>query len=196
MKKTIFILLFVLTFFAASILLQGQEKRSRIGIGISMGKEITSSNGSVLTLFDFPSIYVPIIISSKFRLEPGIGFYRYSDSGTDWEESTTILSLSFGIFVVTRKDKVDIYYGVRNGLICIWDYDRYDWNGTERYERSKTDYYFGPAMGGEYFFSKHFSLGGEVQLNYVFIGQWDGGDGGGTEGGIRTKTFIFVRWYF
>lgn len=96
---------------------------------------------------------------------------------------------------MTRKDKVDIYYGVRNGLICTWDYDRYDWNGTERYERSKTDYYFGPAMGGEYFFSKHFSLGGEVQLNYVFIGRWDGGDGGGTEGGIRTKTFIFVRWY-
>lgn len=194
MKRSIFILLLV-TLLLASYQLQAQDRKSLIGIGISMGKEIISSNGSVLTLFDFPSIYVPIIISSKFRLEPGIGFYRYSGSGTNWEESTTILSLSFGIFAVTRKDKVDIYYGVRNGLICTWDYDRYDWNGVERYERSKTDYYVGPAMGGEYFFSKHFSLGGEVQLNYVFIGQWDGGDGGGTEGGIRTKTLIFVRWY-
>ncbi len=39
--------------------------------------------------------------------------------------------------------------------------------------KSKTDFFIGPAIGGEYMFNKHFSLGGEINLNYISIGHYD-----------------------
>jgi hypothetical protein len=136
---------------------------------------------------------LPISLSSNFRIEPEIGYYRYSGSDEDWEESYSILSIGCGIFSVTQKGKVDIYYGLRLGLRSTSYSYRYTWDGVDSVDESKTDFYIGPAIGGEYFFTKHLTLGGEIQLNYIFIGQWD--DGEGSESVIRTKPLIFVRWY-
>ncbi|MBA7694284.1 hypothetical protein ES703_102891 [subsurface metagenome] len=196
MKKASFIMLLVVTSFYLSNFLHAQEKtqekRSRIGFGVSLGKEIMEI-GEAYTLLDFPSFYLPISLSSNFRIEPEIGYYRYSGSDEDWEESYSILSIGCGIFSVTQKGKVDIYYGLRLGLRSTSYSYRYTWDGVDSVDESKTDFYIGPAIGGEYFFTKHLTLGGEIQLNYIFIGQWD--DGEGSESVIRTKPLIFVRWY-
>jgi len=192
MKKASFIMLLVVTSFYLSNFLHAQEERSRIGFGVSLGKEIISSDGG-LTLLDFPSFYVPINISSHFRFEPEIGYYRYSESGEYGESSNEILSIGCGIFLMTRKGKVDIYYGARLGLISTSYSYRYTWDGVDSYDDSKTDFYVGPVLGGEYFFTKHLSLGGEIQFNYISMGQWD--DGEGSESVIRTKPLIFVRLY-
>lgn len=190
MKKASFIMLLVVTSFYLSNFLHAQEERSRIGIGVSIGKEVLPTDGMQLTLFDFPSFYLPISLSSNFRFEPEIGYYRYSGSDEDWKESASILSIGCGIFLMTRKGKVDIYYGARLGLISTSHSYEYPWSDGEE---SKTDFYVGPAIGGEYFFNKHLTLGGEIQFNYISMGQWD--DGEGSESVIRTKPLIFVRWY-
>jgi len=197
MKKASLIMLLVVTSFYLSNFLhaqeeRSQEKRSRIGFGVSLGKEIIEI-GEDYTMLDFPSFYLPISLSSNFRFEPEIGYLRYSGSDEDWEESYSILSIGCGIFSVTQKGKVDIYYGVRLGLRSTSYSYSYTWDGVDSVDESKTDFYIGPAIGGEYFFTKHLTLGGEIQLNYIFIGQWD--DGGGSESAIRTKPLIFVRWY-
>ncbi|MBA7522587.1 hypothetical protein ES705_14707 [subsurface metagenome] len=198
MKKASFIMLLVVTFFYLSNFLhaqeeRSQEKRSRIGFGVSLGKEIMEI-GEVYTLLDFPSFYLPIRLSPAFRIEPEIGYYRYSGSDEDWEESRSILSIGCGIFSVTQKGKVDIYYGLRLGIMRISYSYSYTWDGVDSDDDSKTDFYIGPAIGGEYFFTDHLTLGGEIQLNYIFIGQWS--DGEDSESVIRTKPLIFVRWYF
>lgn len=190
MKKASFIMLLVVTSLYGSNFLHAQEERSRIGIGVSIGKEVLAGDGMQLTLFDFPSFYLPISLSSNFRFEPEIGYYRYSGSDEDWKESNSIFSIGCGIFFMTRKGKVDIYYGARLGLIITsYSYESPWWDEEE----SKTDFYIGPAIGGEYFFTKHLTLGGEIQFNYISMGQWD--DGEGSESVIRTKPLIFVRWY-
>jgi len=194
MKKASFIMLLVVTSLYLSNFLHAQEERSRIGIGVSIGKEVLAAEGMQLTLFDFPTFYLPISLSSNFRFEPEIGYYRYSGSGEYGKESNSILSIGCGIFFMTRKGKVDIYYGARLGFMSTSYSYRYTWNGLESDSDSKTDFYIGPAIGGEYFFTKHLTLGGEIQFNYISIGQWD--DGEDSESAIRTKPLIFVRWYF
>ena len=198
MKKVSLILLFGTAFFLISNLLYAQEKETRLGVGVSLGKEsLLIDEDAILTLFDFPRFYIPIITSPQFRFEPEIGLYRYSRSGDDWESSYMILSLGCGIFPMTHKGKVYIYYGARLGLVRISYSSEYTWNGhTESDEDSKTDFYIGPTIGGEYFFTDHLSLGGEAQLNYTFIGQFDNGDDDVSESLISSKTLIFVRWYF
>jgi len=196
MKKASFIMLLVVTSLYLSNFLyaqeETQEERSRIGFGVSLGKEIIAI-GEAYTLLDFPSFYLPISLSSNFRFEPEIGYVRYSGSGEDWKESNSILSIGCGIFFMTRKGKVDIYYGARLGFMITSYSWRFTWNGMDSDDDSKTDFYIGPAIGGEYFFTKHLTLGGEIQFNYISMGQWD--DGEDSESVIRTKPLIFVRWY-
>lgn len=178
MKKISFILLFMVSFFLVSNLIHAQEKENRVGIGISIGKEIMFEEGT-FTLLDFPSFYVTFILSSHFRVEPEIGYYRYSSSWSDpyseGKSSYGILSVGCGLFYTIRKEKVDIYYGARLGFIRTSSYYKSswnEWNGTTETDRSRVDFYIGPALGGEYFFTKHLSLGGEIQLNYISIGEW------------------------
>ncbi|MGB2697626.1 MAG: hypothetical protein WBD28_07185 [Candidatus Zixiibacteriota bacterium] len=198
MKKASLIL-FGIAFFLMSNPVYAQEKTPSFGIGVSMGREILMfyDQGGV-TLFDYPSFYMPILISPGFLIEPEIGLWRHSyskENGTDRKTSYRVFVLGCGIFSMTNKGKVNVYYGTRFGFVHISSCFDDRWNGHSEYDRSKTDLRIGPAIGGEYFFADHFSLGGEAQLNYTFVGQFDNDDDV-SESLISSKTLIFVRWYF
>jgi len=80
----------------------------------------------------------------------------------------------------------------------VWDPVYQDYREvyyTETEDESKMDFFIGPAVGGEYFFSEHFSLGGEIQGNFVFLGQYDD-DSETKESMFKMKPLVFVRWYF
>jgi len=189
MKKLNLIVLIGIAFLMMTNLLYAQEKAARVGIGVSLGKQIFGiDDGAALTLFDFPSICIPIITSPKFRLVPEIGLYRYSRSTDGSDYSYMILSMGCGIFPMIQKGNGYIYYGGRLGLVRM-SYS------NENDDDSKIDFYIGPAIGGEYFFTDHLSLGGEAQLNYTFMGQFEYDDDV-SESLISSKTLIFVRWYF
>lgn len=198
MKTISVILLLGAAFLLSFNLLYAQEEKTRVGFGVSIGKEtMIIEEGTAFTLFDFPSFYMPILISRQFRLEPWIGLYRYSRTVEDRKNSYMLFSLGCGIFSMKDKGKVDIYYGARFGLVHIsysYKYSSNDYNEDD--EDSKTDFYIGPAIGGEYFFTDHLSLGGEAQLSYAFIDQLGHNDKDVSESLISSKTLIFVRWYF
>jgi hypothetical protein len=198
MRKAIFILLFVcISLLVVNPLqaqdpLQEQEKRSSIGLGVSLGKEFFMGG---LTMHDFPTFYLPITLSN-FRIEPEIGYYRYSGEFEDYETIETYLTVGCGIFLISQRVNTNIYWGLRLGFIRVYEYEKLTWNGQDIDEAHRTDYYIGPAIGGEYFFNKHLSLGGEIQLNFISIGQWSDDTGTQSESVTRTKPLVFVRWYF
>jgi hypothetical protein len=64
-------------------------------------------------------------------------------------------------------------------------------------DESKTDFFIGPIAGGEYMLHKDFSLGGEIQLNYISVGHYEDATNvyDRTETIISTRALIFIRWY-
>lgn len=185
MKTVSLILSVSISILLASDLATPQEKSPRIGVGVSLGKELVAYTyyphywwwGDYywgMPSIDFPSIYIPIIVSPKFRLEPEIGFWWLSRSGY----SSTILRIGWGMFSIERKKQTNLYQGLRVGVILKDDYT------------STTDIFIGPALGGEYLFSSHFSLGGEAQLNFVYCTNAD------SRSTLSTKVLSFLRWYF
>jgi len=212
MKTSNTILAILLISLITSFQAGAQTVDTRAGLGISLGKEILISDYLSITMLDNPSFYVPIIVGGKFRIEPEFSFMSYSGSNEEYEIESKYktLILGLGLFPQTRVGNVDIYYGIRLGIMNIdyhskyqdWDYvwdpvyqDYREVYYTETEDESKMDFFIGPAVGGEYFFSEHFSLGGEIQGNFVFLGQYDD-DSETKESMFKMKPLVFVRWYF
>ena len=199
MRKACLVLLLGIALFLVPNLVDAQEKGTRVGVGVSMGREIIYVYWqSIVTMSDYPSFYLPLYITSRFRIEPEFGFWRYSYSEDvdRYEKSKyTVFSLGCGIFPASKMGKVQIYYGARFVYIHFSRRAEVSHNGKVVFDQSKTDFSIGPAIGGEYFFSDHLSLGGEAQLNYISIGQFVDDDEI-SESLISSKTLVFVRWYF
>lgn len=183
MRRAGLILIPFISILLSSGVATSQEKSPRVGLGISLGKEVVAYAYYPWWLryyywgapsIDFPSIYIPIMVSPKFRLEPEIGIWWLSRSGY----SNTIFRISWGMFSVERKEKTNLYRGLRFGVI-LRDGDT-----------STTALFMGPALGGEYLFSNYFSLGGEAQLNFTYCTDAD------LQSILSTKVIFFVRWYF
>ena len=131
----------------------------KVGIGISLfnlidffytTEEIAYKN----------SIYVPITLSKRFRIEPEIGvLYTRPD---------VLYSLGLGVFGLSCTSDITWYYGMRIGT----------WNAHF--------IQIAPSLGGEYYLSKRFSLGAEVQL----MGLIENNDLM-----FMTNTIAFIRLY-
>lgn len=212
MKNSTIVLTILLICFAVSFQVAAQTDDTRIGLGVSLGKEVLASELLTITMLDNPSVYMPIVINGKFRIEPEFSLMTYSGSNEEYdvESHYKILVLGMGLFPQTRVGSVDIYYGIRLGIISTAYHEKYqDWDyvwdpvyqdyreitSTVENDESKMDFFVGPAIGGEYFFSEHFSLGGEIQANFVFLGQYDD-DSETSESMFKMKPLVFVRWYF
>ena len=183
---------------------EGSEEQNRYGVGISLFEEFFSFAYSthVSDMTGGVNIYFPVRIGGIFRIEPEIGFdytsYDYEYEGETYDNWERVIRIGFGMGPIIQKGKLDIYYGLRFGLAFAssQDYSRtvYAPEGTDR-KLSKTDWYIGPAFGSEYFVSPHFSVGGEVQLDFTSYGEW--GDSSTTNlYALQNRNLFFVRWYF
>lgn len=199
MKKAL-ILLVVLLF---ATTLQAQDKmvndKFQIGFGAAIGKEILLISSSYpIIAVDFPSFYIPIIVSSMIKIEPhfGLGSMSYKNGG---EETMTYMDFGAGVFFLKWYGPVNLSFGARFGM---FNTNFKEANGVEEVS-SRMDMYFGPALGGEYFFTKNFSLGGEIEFLYGMWGDMKVTvDGEEVDTGsdydvttMRTKTLFFIRWY-
>ncbi len=208
MKRFFYVLVFVLSVsLVSSSLSAGEEseQRNRYGVGISLFEEFLSFAGStyVTDLTGGVNVYFPARIGETFRIEPEIGVmfmsYDYEHEGETYHGSERVVRIGIGLGPVIRRGNLDIYYGLRFGLAfaSVKDYARtiYSPEGTED-ELSKTDWYFAPAFGGEYFVSSHFSIGGEVRVEYISYGEWDDTSSMTDLYTIQNRNLFFVRWYF
>jgi hypothetical protein len=190
----------------AQSLTTAYANRPKLGLGVAIGKEVYSVGEMSdpvpeIKTVDFPSIYIPIRIAPNIRVEPEIGFFRYSvESVTD--QTFTLLLYGAGVFFLQNIGAVDLSWGVRFNLMN----ETYHVSGAGVDQTVKRkDTIYGPALGGEYFFTPNLSLGGEVQFNLMTLGELkfegDGANAGEDNEKVkskimRTKPLVFVRWYF
>lgn len=198
----ILIFLMVLSFSS-----EAQDTETRYGIGVNFAKDFVYANVgggdySILALpYDFSNISF-IVRGEKFRFEPMIGYFRY---GRDYSQGSTsseyIYSnwrLGANLSVNNVIGTMHHYYGITIGVILssISSEFKSEFN-SEKSDESKTDFFIGPILGGEYNFNEFLSLGGEIQFNYISLGQYnDDSNAERSESLLTTRAIIVLRWYF
>jgi hypothetical protein len=155
-------------------------------------------------------IYAPIDLSDHMRLEPSIrqSSTKLSSSSTSGSTYTTYIDegrteskaieVGLGFFWLTPvADSVQLYYGVRaayvDNEIETFAKDTATSgslfpNTTVTTTRQKTTldgYRVGAALGFEYLFAKHFSIGGEASYQYLDV---DGDTKSETDPATRAAT--------
>jgi len=125
-------------------------------------------------------ILFPIWTGENNVIAPSIGAMYIEDSGTDLR-----LGLLDRIYFNATKT-IKPFLGLRAGVLLSLP------DGGE----NVADYIIGLLGGGEYFFSNHFSVGVEAQLNMSISDENSSrfGNPGGTN--INTATAIFATIYF
>lgn len=143
------------------------QKPGVLGIGVAIGPAdlAPSSEESLPTA----TIMFPMNFGA-FRLEPVLGIVRGSlEFGGD-EESISQITLGVGAYFQSwTTDNFLLYGGPRLGIIR----NSMSFESSPDPEESvtSTDKFLGAAIGGEHFFSKHFSLGAEARLTHYIAGE-------------------------
>jgi hypothetical protein len=136
---------------------------------------------------------------SELRIEPEIGFYRakgYDDSDTH-ESSSKAISTGLGGYWLFHIGDFTPFVGLRYSKSS----DEYinENPSSPKYQRYSDQLYFGPTLGGEYRFSKHFSLGADVgfcRYTSSFRRVDDTSDNTTTNKGYTTISRIKLRVFF
>jgi hypothetical protein len=189
-------------------LVVAQETKPKIGIGVSLNPTalLSTSSSSIMFLpVGFTNIHVPFDVGKNFRVEPEAGIFTYSyettAGGSTSSSSTSIIRIGSGFFYQMPVDETfNTYVGPRVGLLFSTETSKSSSSSTE-YKTSETDFSVGLALGGEYLISPHFSLGGEVQLNYVSFGEPSVTPSSSTNATVTRSLFtnnalVFFRWYY
>ena len=207
--------------------------RIGIGVSLDLGSasELQILNSPTEPTLGVPAFYaaVPHTFSipmrfGHFMIEPEIGIYSFSDDVNGSEDSTGMLtsdtydysgtSIRAGVglyYTQPVAGNLSVYVGPRAGIITnsfeIKDYPPSEDGQSEpttTLNVSRTDFFVGLNLGGEYFFSSAFSLGAEVGFEYLSLGtptttetpSVSGSAGGTTGDSFQTKEAIVARVYF
>tara|TARA_B100000676_G_scaffold91905_1_gene91577 strand:- start:2715 stop:3323 length:609 start_codon:yes stop_codon:yes gene_type:complete len=117
-------------------------------------------------------VYFPFISEGGYLLEPNITYAntyeeRDYEDNEGWLEdnstSSTIWSLTLGIFKTWRSENINRYAGVRVGKM---------WLETDRDPGAENDVesdalMWGPVLGAEWFINENFSFGGEAMFTKI-----------------------------
>ncbi|NLN74512.1 MAG: hypothetical protein GX140_09770 [Bacteroidales bacterium] len=104
-------------------------------------------------------ISVPVIIKSKVKLEPEIGYCSNKTTLSDnsfYNESNIVVGASIGY--IKQYDRGLFNIGIRGGFASRLEAYASD---------SKKGFYLGPVVGYDFFFSKNFAIG--VDINPYFF---------------------------
>ena len=179
----------------ALLAVSGDALAAEVGLGVS----IRSGD---------PTIYVPIDIGERFRIEPLLRYQShkseqllsapsssYTLTGT---AKTTSLAIGSGFFgVAALADSATVYYGARLAYLTSKLDVSYSVSGAggppapASTNEKQDGFLLAPTLGLEYRLSEHFAIAGEAALEYSKI------DGDGNEeSGTRTTTNIVFRYRF
>ena len=178
---------------------------ARAGAGVSLSGEALTLNSALIgsNAIGFGNVHIPILIGTQFRVEPTLGFARITNSpDPDTRTTNQIFNLALGAyfsFQPAKSSPVVVYVGPRFGFLANSSESTANSQTTEA---SRTDFYGGLAFGGEYFFAKTFSLGGEIRATYIVIGDTEiTAPGASSTTASTDESFVVdnrfvVRWYF
>jgi hypothetical protein len=184
------------------------DGHTRFGIGVTLAPAALVLSGGTQSSYlpiGLGNVYFPILIGRGLKLEAEVGVLHASSeiSGSGFSSSAkgTSLRLGMGAFKVMPLDggATLVYVGPRVGIISTSTTTTY--TTSPESTTKETDWVFGLAVGGEHFLGRHFSLGGELQANYVSFGQptHEPSSGPGpttSQSLISSAGLLFVRAYF
>ena len=200
MRKYLFTVVLLLSFFVIIVPLSAQEVNESSGTDNSVQFGIGVALNSFLKNFSYgdnlPTIYIPMNISDKFKIEPELSYYSSSGKNENVEQENTSMAIGVGLFGTTNYEKSLFYYGFRFSYLN--SKTKYSFQDEVDRERTSNRFMLGPAVGGEYFFIKHFSVGGEIGFQFTvkkdeetnFEDYLPGSSVNGTD--VR----IFLRFYY
>ena len=174
----------------------GQKTAKSQGIAISFNPNGGFSSFIFLT-GGSASMFVPtfyyVFKKGNISLEPAIGFMGVNEENDYSKRKSSIMTIGLGL-LMHKSDTTGLspYYGLRFTRITVSQEVNYDDDYfMESDSDSESALSIAPVYGLEYYVNKHFSISGELQLNY-FKGEDDDDDITQTE--IMSK--LFFRFYF
>ena len=166
-----------------------------VGIGVSINAPSVAiqqgGSGQTVSLAPF-TVTVPITTRS-FRLEPEVGFARTSRSADDRSSTSSVFTIGTGLFAVSRFENTLLHLGGRVGLSRLSESQELR---NDEESSSRINFSVGPAVGGEYYLSNHFSLGLEARFVYVNVGEPDDAPDDFSASRLRTSGVAFFRVHF
>ena len=184
---------------------QTEENDVKFGFGVSFSSEYTTyiysefEQGIQLQTLPIDMANFSIIVKNNFlRLEPSFGYFTQSIdyNGGPYPAEYSYSNIRVGAVVAfnnTNIESMNFYYGIDFGF--IFSNRNYTSSSSDESDsKSKTDFFIGPAIGGEYLFIEHFSFGGEINLNYISMGQYDS-EMDISSWAMSTRGLIYLRWY-
>jgi hypothetical protein len=192
--------------------LTAQEAKSRFGLGATFnpgGFVVPGESQVILTQTGFNNILIPIR-KATVTIEPEIGLLRVvtedeiqTGPTTFTKVKATVMNNRIGVGLLKhlkRTENFEPYVAPRVGFIFASSEEPSGLTTTSK--TSSTNFYVTGGAGGQYFFSDHFTLGGEAQLTYTKLGKpkvtgnpaFSGPGGSGSM--ISTLGLIALRWYY
>lgn len=139
-------------------------------------------------------------IDNVFRIEPEFGVYSQHNKNSDL--SSNLTRFGVGIYGMFQKGNVNFNAGVTIRSISLSE-EHMTTSGYPAYSPYKvTDeeswFAFGPSIEGEYFFSRHFSLGGNIAILFSSVNNTPGEPNATAikSSAANTSTGLNVRFYF
>ena len=198
-------LILVLTTFSSA---QTEGSSVQFGFGVNISREVpTFTSSETMEIITLPidlANFTFVIRGKNFRIEPSLGYFTGSSDYTNgqYHSEGSISNFRIGAVIAYNNssfESMNFYYGIDIGVILSSESGSVNnpYTGSDSYDRSKTDFFIGPAIGGEYMFNRYFSLGGEINLNYVSVGNYSDGEDedDSTTWLISTRGAVYVRWY-
>ncbi|HEU4385019.1 MAG TPA: outer membrane beta-barrel protein [Anaeromyxobacteraceae bacterium] len=152
-------------------LAQQQQQREGVRVGLGLGMNVNQLvQPTNLNFTGLPpvALYVPIQISSQFRVEPWLGFWTFSQNdfpGRVGDMSNHVWDIGVGgLWYFQPATPLGLYLGGRLALT---------FSGAEidpGVTASETDFRIHAVGGAEYFIAQRFSFGAELQVGPTFYG--------------------------
>jgi hypothetical protein len=173
---------FVLLLLGAVLVLPLPAQGHRPGpVGLGIG--IDAVPNTVTSVFGFDAdgrtgmILVPIQVATRIRLQPALGYWRFSQEVSDavsrFEQSLTQWSAGLALhYLFPLAQRAQTYVGSSIAFNRLSETERTEFSSSSPSRRTakRTDTVLSAIAGGEYFFASRFSMGGEVQLQYLKAG--------------------------
>jgi hypothetical protein len=167
---------------ASEIRAQSEADPEKITFGVGITFYPASLPGDLQGNFQasgLANIIVPIQIGPHIFIEPELGFYRYDQNETlpdtiKEHVDHEIVRTGFGVFYSFEPDKSFKWYlGGRLGILSSELHITHSpiTSAHAEFDHQWGAFYAGAAFGVEYFFSPHFSIGGEIQINHIGYGE-------------------------
>ena len=195
-KITIAILLFAaLTQSSAA---QEKSKMNLRPVGAGLNVQQFHLVGDIIgDIFPANNFLLTINIENIIRIEPEFGIYSSTNEDTKLTDKAT--QLGMGFYYMFQKESVNMLAGLvveSHSVSHEYLYTNYPYGQTKVTDKT-TSLGFGPSLGGEYFFGKHFSFGGRLSL--LFAASKDSpGSSASTfkSNSVYTSTGLQARFYF